>query len=107
SETALKAVLDKYPNNEQTLCALADMYYKKGSYQEAGELLNTIINRNPKEPKWLIPATYVKLGLVYEARKQSDDAKRSYEKALNTEFIASDDRNTARRALKMMAHKNS
>lgn len=108
AEASLRKVLEKYPNNDQTLYALADMYYKKGSYKESGELLNTILGRNPKEPKWLVPGVYVRLGMVYEARKQADAARRSYEKALNTDFIASDDRNMARRALKQMAqHKNS
>ena len=108
AEASLRKVLEKYPNNDQTLYALADMYYKKGSYKESGELLNTILGRNPKEPKWLIPGVYVRLGMVYEARKQADAARRLYEKALDTDFIASDDRNMARRALKQMAqHKNS
>lgn len=107
SEKSLHAVLAKYPNNEQTLFALADMYYKEGSYPESAELLNKILNRNPKEPKWLIPGVYVRLGMVYEARKQAEAARRSYEKALDAETIASDDRNTAKRALKLMAqHKN-
>ena len=108
AEASLRAVLEKFPNNEQTLYALADMYYKKGSYKESAELLNNILNRNPSEPKWLIPGVYVRLGMVYEARKQEEAARRSYEKALGTEFIASDDRNMARKALKLMAqNKNS
>lgn len=108
AEASLRAVLQKYPSNDQTTYALADMFYKKGSLLESSQLLNTILSRNPKEPKWLVPGVYVRLGMVYEARKQAEAAKRSYEKALDTEFIASDDRNLAKRALKLMAqHKNS
>jgi tetratricopeptide (TPR) repeat protein len=103
AEQSLRKVLTRYPNNEQTLYALADMYYKRGSYKESAELLNQILNRNPREPKWLVPGAYVRLALVYEARKQSDAARKLYEKALETEYIASDDRNLARRALKHMA----
>lgn len=106
-EVSLRKVLEKYPDNDQTLYALADMYYKKGDYKEASELLNKILNRDPKEPRWLIPGVYVRLGMVYEARKQSEDARKSYEKALDTEFIASDDRNLARRALKLMVQHNN
>lgn len=103
AETSLKKVLDRYPNNEQTLYALAETAYLKGSYPESAELLNRLIKRNPKEPKWLLPGVYVRLGMVYEARKQQEEAKRSYMKALETKFIASDDRNQAKRALKQIA----
>jgi Flp pilus assembly protein TadD len=103
AETALKSVLQKYPDNEQTLFALAELYYFIGSYPESSELLNRILNRKPREPKWLIPGVYVRLGMIYEARKQKDAARQSYEKALTTEFIASDDRNQAKRALKQIA----
>lgn len=103
AEVSLKKVLDRYPNNEQTLYALAETAYLKGSYSESAELLNRLIKRNPKEPKWLLPGVYVRLGMVYEARKQKEEAKRSYMKALDTKFIASDDRNQAKRALKQIA----
>jgi hypothetical protein len=43
------------------------------------------------------------LGQVYEAQKQAGAARVLYEKALDTKFIASDDRNIAKRALKLMA----
>jgi tetratricopeptide (TPR) repeat protein len=103
AELSLKKILEKYPNNEQTLYALAETAYLKGSYPESAELLNRLIDRNPKEPKWLLPGIYVRLGMVYEARKQQEQAKRSYMKALETKFIASDDRNQAKRALKLIA----
>ncbi len=108
AEASLQKVLQKYPNNEQTQYALAELNYLRGSYAEAGEILNGILNKKPPEPKWLLPGVYVKLGMVYEARKQRDAARQSYLKALDTEFIASDDRNTAKRALKQIAmNKNS
>lgn len=108
AEASLKKVLERYPNNEQTLYALGETLYLKGSYMESAELLNQLIQRKPKEPKWLLPGIYVRLGMVYEARKQADAAKQSYMKALGTKFIASDDRNQAKRALKQIAqNKNS
>ena len=70
AETSLQKVLKQYPNNEQTKFALAELYYLKGSYLEASQLLNGILTQKPKEPKWLIPGVYVKLGLIYEAKKQ-------------------------------------
>ncbi|HSE39462.1 MAG TPA: tetratricopeptide repeat protein, partial [Acidobacteriota bacterium] len=103
AEASLNKVLQQYPNNEQTLYALAELHYLRGSYVEAAEVLNRILNQKPREPKWLLPGVYVKLGMVYEARKQRDAARQSYQKALDTEFIASDDRNTAKRALKQIA----
>ncbi len=103
AEASLQRVLKQYPNNEQTLFALAELYYLRGSYVEASQMLNIILNQKPREPRWLLPGVYVKLGLIYEARKQKDAARQSYEKALNIEFIASDDRNLARRALKQIA----
>ncbi|MCI0611923.1 tetratricopeptide repeat protein [bacterium] len=103
AEASLQIVLKQYPNNEQTQFALAELYYLKGSYLEASQLLNEILTQKPKEPKWLVPGVYVKLGLIYEAKKQRDAARQSYEKALNIEFIASDDRNLAKRALKQIA----
>ena len=39
AEASLKTVLKQYPNNEQSLYALAEMYYLKASYQEAIDLL--------------------------------------------------------------------
>lgn len=103
AEASLQKVLKQYPNNEQTLFALAELYYLRGSYVEASQMLNKILNQKPREPRWLLPGVYVKLGLIYEARKQKDAARQSYEKALNIEFIASDDRNLAKRALKQIA----
>lgn len=100
AEESLKKVMAKYPANEQTMFAMAEVYYLKGSYKDAITLLNQIIAKHPKEPKWLLPGVYVKLGQVYQASKQAEAAKRSYEKALETEFIASDDRNLAKRALR-------
>jgi tetratricopeptide (TPR) repeat protein len=103
AEASLNKVLQQYPNNDQTLYALAELHYLRGSYLEASRILNQILNKKPKEPKWLVPGVYVKLGMVYEARKQKDAARQSYLKALDTEFIASDDRNAAKRALKQIA----
>jgi tetratricopeptide (TPR) repeat protein len=102
AEASFRKVLEQYPNNDQTLYALAEMYFLKGSYTESGTMLDQIVKRNPKEPKWLVPGAYVRLGQVYQAQKQADAARRSYEKALNTEYLISDDRNLAKRALKQI-----
>ena len=102
AEAAFQKVLEQYPENDQTLYAMAEMYYMKGSYAESSTLLNQILGRNPKEPKWLIPGAYVRLGQVYQAQKQTEAARRSYQKALDTEFLMSDDRNLAKRALKQI-----
>lgn len=107
AETAFENVLRRYPNNDQTLYALAEMHSMKGSYKEAADILTRILKRNPKEPKWLVPGIYVRLGQIYQARKQAAQARLSYEKALDAKFLASDDRNLARRALKEMAQNKS
>lgn len=102
AEAAFNKVLQEYPKNDQTLYAMAEMYYMKGSYSESTTLLNQILGRNPKEPKWLVPGAYVRLGQVYQEQKQAEAARRSYQKALDTEFLISDDRNLAKRALKQI-----
>lgn len=107
AEASLKTVLKQYPNNEQTLYALAETYYLKGSYQESIDLLRQVLTKAPKEPKWLVPATYVRLGRAYEARQQQEAAKHSYQAALGLENIASEDRNLAKRALRQMAQKQN
>ena len=83
--------------------ALAELAYKQGSYTDAAAMFNRILAQHPKDPKWLLPGTYVRLGQVYEAQKEKEAARRSYEKALDTEFIASDDKNFAKRALREIA----
>jgi tetratricopeptide (TPR) repeat protein len=100
AEKALQDVLSKHPNNEQTLYALGELHYARNEHDKAGEVFRDIIRRNPKEPKWLVPGTYVRLGQVYEAIKQADRARVAYEKALDAKTLASDDRNIAKRALK-------
>ena len=102
AEKALQEVLAKYPNNEQTLYALGELHYEKRDFDKAGEIFRDIIRRNPKEPKWLVPGTYVRLGQVYEAIKQADRARIAYEKALDEKTLPSDDRNIAKRALKVI-----
>lgn len=107
AEIAFQKVMEQYPNNEQTLLAMAEMNYAKGSYKEAADLLNQILGRRPEEPRWLLASVYVRLGQVSEARKQVAAARSLYEKALDTKFLASDDRNIAKRALKQMSQKSS
>jgi len=107
AESAFQKVLEQYPNNEQTLLAMAEMNYAKGSYKEAADLLNQILGRRPGEPRWLLASVYVRLGQVSEARKQVAAARNLYQKALDTKFLASDDRNIAKRALKQMSQKSS
>jgi len=107
AEDAFQKVLEQYPNNEQSLLAMAEMNYAKGSYKEATDLLNQILARRPDEPKWILASVYVRLGQVSEARKQVAAARNLYEKALDTKFLASDDRNIAKRALKQIAQKSS
>jgi tetratricopeptide (TPR) repeat protein len=102
AEAAFNNVLNQYPKNEQTLYAIAEMYFMKGSYSESTKLLDQILDRNPKEPKWLVPGAYVRLGQVYQAQKQAEAARRSYQKALETDFLISDDRNLAKRALRQI-----
>lgn len=103
AQASFDKVLQQYPNNDQTLFAIAEMHFMKGSYGEASEMLNRVLDRRPKDPKWLLPGVYVRLGQVFEAQKQASAARILYEKALDTKFIASDDRNIAKRALKLMA----
>jgi tetratricopeptide (TPR) repeat protein len=107
AEASLKTVLVQYPNNEQTLYALAETYCARGSYDEAADLLLQILKRSPKDPKWLVPAAYVRLGKVYEARQLREAAKHSYESALDLNTIASEDRNRAKRALRQMAQQQN
>ncbi len=105
AESAFQATLKRHPNNEQTLYYLAEMYFRKGDHSQAEKLYKDLLKRNPKEPKWLVGGIYVKLGQVYEEKKQALAAKRSYEKALETKFTASDDRNAAKRGLLQIANK--
>jgi len=84
------------------LYALGELHYEKRDFDKAGEIFRDIIRRNPKEPKWLVPGTYVRLGQVYEAIKQADRARIAYEKALDEKTLPSDDRNIAKRALKVI-----
>jgi tetratricopeptide (TPR) repeat protein len=107
AEASFKKVLQQYPDNEQTLLAIGEMQFMKGDFGEATDTLNKILDRRPKEPKWLLAGTYVRLGQVYEARKQASAAKALYEKALETKYLASDDRNIAKRALRMIAEMKS
>ena len=103
AQSAFDKVFQQYPNNEQTMFAIAEMHFMKGSYGEATDMLNRVLDHHPKDPKWLLPGVYVRLGQVYEAQKQAGAARVLYEKALDTKFIASDDRTIAKRALKLMA----
>lgn len=102
AEASLKKVMGSYPSNEQTMYAMAELFYLKGSYKDAIPLLNKILSKHPKEPRWLLPGVYVRLGQVYQASSQAEAARRSYEKALATDFIASDDKNLAKRALRQI-----
>ena len=103
AETSFQTVLKRYPNSEQTLFYLAEMYYRKGDHSTAEKMYTDLLQRNPREPKWLVGGIYVKLGQIYEAKKQTVAAKRSYESALQTKFTASDDRNAAKRGLRQIA----
>ena len=103
AEAYFQDLLKKHPNDEQTVYCMAEMYYLKGDFTQAEKLYRDLLRRNPKEPKWLVGGVHVKLGQIYEAKKQNDAAKRSYEKALETKFTASDDRNAAKRGLRQIA----
>jgi tetratricopeptide (TPR) repeat protein len=107
AESSFRVVLKHYPNNDQTNYYLAELYYLKGNYKDAESLLQALIRKNPKEPKWMTAGLYVKMGKIYEATKQAAAAKRSYEKALDTKFIASDDRHTAQQGLRHLAQGNN
>jgi tetratricopeptide (TPR) repeat protein len=106
AEAFFQTMLKRYPNSEQTLYYMAEMYYLKRDYQRAEKLYSDVLRRNPKEPRWLLAGVYVKLGQIYEAKKQALAATRSYERALQTKFIASDDRNAAKRGLRQIANGN-
>jgi tetratricopeptide (TPR) repeat protein len=106
AEAFFQTMLKRYPNSEQTLYFMAEMYYLKRDYQRAEKLYSDVLRRNPKEPRWLLAGVYVKLGQIYEAKKQALAATRSYERALQTKFIASDDRNAAKRGLRQIANGN-
>jgi len=107
SEASFQAVMQKFPNNDLTIYYMAELDYLRGNYKQAEDALKGLLTRNPKDPKWLIAGVYVKLGQVYEASQKRFAARRSYEKALETKFIASDDRNAARRGLKQVAQSRS
>jgi len=106
ADSSFQAILKRYPNNEQTLYYIAEMYYLKEEYARAEKLYKDLLKRNPKEPNGLVAGIYVKLGQVYEAKKQALAAKHSYEKALTNKFIAADDRNAAKRGLRQIANKS-
>jgi tetratricopeptide (TPR) repeat protein len=103
AEASFRQVLKKYPNNNLTNYYMAELLLMKGAYPQAEKQFNKLLERKPKEPKWLVAGIYVKLGRVYEARKQAVAARRSYEKALDAEFIASNDRNAAKQRLRQIA----
>jgi TolA-binding protein len=107
AESSYRIVLKHYPNNDQTNYYMAELYYLKGSYKDAESMLHALIRKNPKEPKWMTAGIYVKLGKIYDATKQAAAAKRSYEKALDTKFIASDDRHTAQQGLRHIDQGNN
>lgn len=107
AEASFKNVFKRYPNNDLTNYYMAELFYLKSSYQEAEQQFQKLLRKNPKEPKWLVAGIYVRLGQIYEAKKQAIAARRSYEKALITKFIASDDRNTAKRGLRQIAQGKS
>jgi tetratricopeptide (TPR) repeat protein len=102
AENSFNLVSKHFPNNDQTNFCIADLYLHKGDYKKAQTILQTLEKKMPKEPKWLGGAIFVRLGNVYQAQKQNDAAKRAYAKALDTKFIASDDRNAAKRAIRQM-----
>lgn len=106
AESSFQAILKRYPNNEQTLYYIAEMYYLKEDYLRAEKLYKDLLKRNLKKSEWLVAGIYVKLGQIYEVKKQALAAKRSYENALNNKFIAADDRNTAKRGLRQLANKS-
>ena len=103
AEASFQKVFQRYPNNDLTRYYMAELFLLKGSYKHAENDLQALLRKNPKEPKWLMAAIYVKLGQIYQANQQPVSAKRSYEKALVTRYIASDDRNAAKRALRSLA----
>jgi len=100
AENSFQTVFKHFPGNDQTTYCMSEMYYLKGDYQKAENILQNLARKGPKEPKWLAGAIYVNLGKVYQARKRNDAAKKMYEKALDTKYIVSDDRNTAKQALR-------
>jgi tetratricopeptide (TPR) repeat protein len=107
AEASFRKVLQRFPNNDLTNYYMAELYYLKGSYKEAETQLHKLLRKNPKDPKWLVAGIYVKLGQIYQASKQATAAKQSYEKALVTKYIASDDRNAAKRGLRNIAQGKS
>jgi tetratricopeptide (TPR) repeat protein len=107
AEAYFQTLLKRYPNSEQTLYHLAEMYFLKNDLIQSEKMYKDLLKRNPKEPKWLLPGVYVKLGQIYEKNQQELAAKRSYEAALQIKFIASDDRNAAKRGLRQLANGKS
>ena len=107
AESTFQAILKRYPNSEQTRFYIAEMHYLKGDYTRAEKLYKDLLRRDPRESEGLVAGIYVKLGQVYEAKKQALAAKHSYEKALNSKFIAGDDRAAAKRGLRHIANNKS
>ena len=103
AEASFRNVLKQHPGNDLTSFYMAEMYYLQGSYKQAETEMQRLLRKDPKDPKWLMAGIYVKLGHIYQAIKQETAAKRSYEKALLTKYIASDDRNAAKRELRNIA----
>jgi tetratricopeptide (TPR) repeat protein len=102
AEASFRQVLKKHPNNNLTNYYMAELLLLKGAYPKAELQFNQLLEKKPKDPKWLVAGIYVKLGRIYEARKQALAARRSYEKALDAEFIASNDRNAAKQRLRQI-----
>jgi|GEM_PF-3997524 len=102
AENSFNTVFKQYPGNDQTNYNVAELYYLKGDYKGAEAILQNLARKGPKEPKWMAAGIYVKLGKIYEAKKQNEAAKRAYQKALDTKFIASDDRHAALQGLRQI-----
>jgi tetratricopeptide (TPR) repeat protein len=100
AEASFRQVLKRHPNNDLTNYYRAELLFMKGSYPEAEKQLKGLLAKKPKEPKWLVAGIYVQLGRIYETTQEALAARRSYEKALSAEFIASNDRNAAKQRLR-------
>jgi cellulose synthase operon protein C len=78
AETALRKSLDLDKNNPDALAKLAQALIARGSPDEAIARYQQAVQQNPREP-----SSYILLGELYETKRDWENAKQMYQKAID------------------------
>jgi tetratricopeptide (TPR) repeat protein len=81
AENAYKKALEKDPNQGSSARLLFDLYAQSKRYDDAKRMLDERLQKNPSNPGAVIAMR----GTLYEVQGKTDEARKDYEKALESD----------------------